>query len=225
MNLSILGMIDASLKQEQEARKGKQRSGKYSPSSLGKCFRAQYWNRKDFPKSNPIDERTLRVFRSGDLFHDFVQQVIIKQFPECKVEVMVQDDDFLGFADIVNTAEVIDVKSQHSQSFHYMDKEDIKVSRKPNWLQVMLYAKLLNKERGRLVFVSKDDLSIREYVQPLSDWQEELDAEIKTLKQIWLDDKLPPATPRAYCDKEGKSKECQYCSWLDVCIATEKETT
>lgn len=223
MNLSILGMIDESLAAEQEARKGKARSGKYSPSSLGKCFRAQYWNRKDFPKSDAPDARTLRVFRAGDFFHDFVQETIVNKFPEIKCEVPVElDNDFFGYADMVNDTTVWELKSQHSGSFHYMDEENIADSRRPNWLQNALYAYALKKEYIVLCFISKDDLSIRQFAQPLSAWIDELQKEITVLRNIWTKNVLPPATPRCYIDKKtGNSKECSFCNWRSACSQIE----
>lgn len=212
MNLTIQGMIDEVLA-DKPARK---RSGKFSPSSFGKCYRAQYWNRKDEPQTNPPDARTERVFKAGNLFHDFVQGVILSKFPEIKKEVLIDvDPDIVGYADLVNEVEVSDIKSQNSKSFDYMNNcKDIREDRKPNWLQVMYYAISLGKQGARLVFVEKDTLRILEFHQPVDEyWKKEVSNELKTLREYWEKDELPPPKPRAYGGKEGK-----YCGWKDKCL-------
>jgi hypothetical protein len=219
MTISIQSLIDKAL-----IRPERERSGKFNPSSFGGCYRKQYWNRKNEPKSNPPDERQIRVFAAGQLFHDFVQNLM----PNCKKEVLVESDDVKGFADLVSDTEVIDIKSQHSKSFWYMAKfkgDDIKKEKYSNWLQVLYYARELGKKFGRLVFVSKDDLAIQEYVQPLDDyWLGQIDAELKALRYLWKKDELPPAKPRCKPNKKGEYWECNYCDWKDKCFEMERDT-
>ena len=212
----IQHLIDEALAKEQEERKDRVRSGKWSPSSLGRCYRAQYWNRKNEPVTNPPDARTLRVFRCGQLFHDFVQQYL----PEHQVEVEIDTPNLKGFADIVTEDTVYDIKSQHSGAFWYMQKADYKVEEKklPNILQVMTYAVYLKKPFGCLVFISKDDMSIAEYRFATADWEDKVNNELDILDQLWINDTLPPAEPRCYKDaRTGKFKECQYCNYKDKC--------
>lgn len=213
---SLQSLIDKALE-----RKGDRvRSGKYSPSSLGKCFRAQYWNRKNEPVSNPIDERTNRIFKAGNLFHEFVQEIICFNHPEAQKEVKIVTDDFVGFADLVLTDEVIDLKSQHSKAFWYrkdMIWKELETKLLCNILQVVFYASNLGKDKARLVFISKDDLCIQEYPIEVKKWVEPLNQEIATLKGYWAKQTLPPACPRAYPDKDGIPAEGKYCSWKDLC--------
>ncbi len=223
---SVQELIDETL----EPKEARIRSGKWSPSSFGKCFRAQYWNRKNEPPSNPIDARTLRVFKAGNLFHDFVQGLLINEMVE--KEVLVETGDVKGFADLVNTEEVIDIKSQHSKAFWWKQKElkestdESKAVREMfynNWLQVAYYATVLDKPRVRLVFVSKDDLCIQEYIQPVDGyWKSQVENELKTLRQFWSSDTLPKAEPRLYRQKDGTFKECAYCAWHDKCKGGKK---
>lgn len=220
---SFKQLIDESL-----IRPERQRSGKYNPSSFGMCYRQQFWNRKDVPKSNPPDERSLRVFKAGNLFEEFVVGLLPKD--QYQFQVKVETEDVLGYADIVSENEVCDVKSQHSKSFWWMLKSnDIKKDKYHNWLQVMYYAYALDKEFGRLCFVSKDDLCIQEYVQPLDKyWENEVEAEIAELVSMWMISKLPNALPR--CEPKTNKKtgittywQCSYCAWYDLCVKTEKE--
>jgi hypothetical protein len=197
-------------------------SGLISPSGLGQCYRRQFWSRSNEAPSNPIDERTLRVFKCGNIFEEFVVKALLLRYPDWKTQVEVNQDDIHGFADIVSPDEVMDVKSQHSRKFWHNTKEmkagkDIKQMFYNNWLQVMIYALILGKPRARLVFVSKDDLCIQEYSIPVDDfWKKELDTELKAIRTTWEKKALPLAVPRLYGGKETK-KECEYCQFKNKC--------
>lgn len=225
MKKTIQELLDEALTPQE-----RERSGKFNPSSFGNCYRAQIWNRQNQPKSNPPDARALRVFHAGKLFHDFVQGLMTKD-NNCQIEVEIQEDDVKGFADLVTETEVIDIKSQHSKSFWWMAKKDadIKKEKYGNWLQVMYYAIKLNKPFARLVFVSKDDLCINEYVQPVdSYWKAEVQAELSMLRQWWLVEEHPFALPRCEPKTDKKTKavtywQCLYCNWFDKCKQVEKE--
>ena len=205
--MNIQEQINKILTDEQNQKHKK--SGKWSPSLFGCCYRRQYWNRLDEPVTNPPDERNLRKFKVGLIFEKWVADIIKPP----QYQVRIETPDVLGFADIVNDESVIDLKTVHSRAFWHMEKEDIKVSRYPNWLQVLWYAWRLQKRCGKLCYISKDDLTIAEYRQELDDyWLGELGKELGKLTEIWDSKTLPPADPRAY-----NGKECEYCQWKDKC--------
>ena len=189
-------------------------SSKYKPSNLGRCYRLQYWARKGEEETNKPDDRLLRVFECGKIFHNWVQN-IIKEGVE--IEKRIETPDFVGYADMVNTDEVIELKTVHSYQFHHLKDETISETKLPNILQGMFYVKELGKPRLRLVFISKDDLCIGEYVFEYDKFEMELRKEIATLKNWWDRQELPPAIPRAYVstNKVGVKviKDCQYCNF------------
>lgn len=206
MNIQVI--LDQHLKAKAEAPRN--RSGKFSPSMLGRCYRAQIWNRQGLTPSNPPDARKLRIFAAGHLFHEFIQNLL----PIEHTEVTVETPDFYGRADIVTPDEVIDIKSIHSKAFIYQSAPgfDIKTEKKTNLLQAAFYASTLNRPKLRIVFISKDDLLINEYVFPTSDFDKDLTLETDTLIKFWTTRETPPAEPRAY-----GGKECSYCSFKDTC--------
>jgi len=215
--IPIQNLIDKALEPEER----KPRSGKWSPHAFGRCYRYQYWLRKNETPTDPPDKRVLRIFAVGKMFHNFVQDLI----KDTEKEVLCETDDVKGYADLVNTDEVIDIKSQHSFSFWHRKKEENNIKEKlyPNWLQVMWYAKQLGKKRGRLVFVSKDDLCIQEYTQDLDDyWEGELTEELNKLRVYWEGNILPKPEPRAYKNAKGEFKECGYCSFKTKCLDSKK---
>ena len=212
--MQIQKLIDDSLLKEQESRKDRVRSGKISPSALGWCYRRQYFNLNNTPQTNPPDSRALRIFKVGHLFHEFIQGYM----PENECEVLAENEDIKGYADIVTKDTVYDIKSQHSRGFWYMNKDgyDVKKEKYNNWLQLACYGIILKKEKLGLVIVSKDDMCMNEYIEQTNDWADKLAKEIYTINEN--KDKMPPAEARMY-----KGKECTYCNWKDKCKEIEKE--
>lgn len=220
----IQKLIDEYIAERREKRK----KDAWSPSSFGQCFRKQYWQREGKEHSNPIDARTLRVFKCGDLFHEFVQNIIKEKYPEAQIEVPVEGHNVKGRADIVLDDEVDDLKSINSRAFWYMDKEgyDVKKEKRPNWLQVACYAVLLGKPKISLCFISKDDLCIRQYTDETKNWEIEVYSEIRILNYYWERKELPPPKGRTYgIDKKtGKSNECsKYCEFRTYCKEVQSE--
>ena len=212
--MNIQELIDKSLAKKQTERENREPSGFISPSSLGFCYRKQYWKRKGEKPSNPNDARGIRKLHCGNLFHDFVQQFI----PDSQVEVECQKDDIRGRADIVDSDTVYDIKSMHSKGFIYMVKNgyDVRKEKYQAWLQVSCYGVILNKPKVNLVIVSKDDLLIKQYYDETKNWIDALARELYTIRSNWNKKELPEAEARAYGGKECKwSTGC--CEYLDKC--------
>ena len=212
-NLSKI--IDQKLLDEQDNRSGRKKSDCWTPSSFGRCYRFQFWNRMGKPKEK-ADARQLRIFKVGNLFHDLLENML----PEHEKEVLIKKDDIFGYADVVLPDRVIDIKSVHSRAFWYMNKPDYDIyeSRLPNWLQVATYAWLLDKEWCGLYIISRDDLSVNEYATPTSKWITKVESELNVLRTWWKGKVLPPAAPRAY-----SGKECKYCPFEKDCKEYENE--
>ena len=222
----IQELLDKKLAEIQDERKDRVRSGKISPSSLGKCFRYQYWNRKNEPVTNPPDARALRVFKVGNMLHEMIQGLV-----DCECEVKFETDDELGYADLVGDDWVADIKSCNSKKFWFLQKEDkIPITEREfqNFLQVGLYAVRMNKPRCGIVFVSKDDMCMAEYWVDTEAMRPHVEAELATLKEQWEKDELPEPQPRCYPSyrtnkKTGEMervgyKEGGYCSYKDKCL-------
>lgn len=220
---SLAQELDKKLLSEQELKKDRIRSGKFSPSNFGYCFRKQVFSRMNVPQSNPPDIRSLRVFKAGSIFHDFFQGLL----PEHEIEVKIETDDICGYADIVikESKTVVDIKTMHSKGFWYLAKAgNVETQKFHNILQVMTYVYLLGYEKGKLVFTDKDTLCIEEYDFTLDAWKEVVELEINTLKGLWQQYKdngtLPLPAPRVFGNdkKTGEANECvKYCSYRDHC--------
>ncbi len=223
MTDSIQQIINSAIALERQQER-KEPSGKYYPSGFGMCYRAQFLNRKNIEKSNAPDERVLRVFKAGNLFESFVTNLILREYPSASTQVLCEEEDIKGYADLVKENEAVEIKSQHSKAFWYMNKyqnlQEVREAKYHNFMQCAYYAKKLDKEFLRLVYISKDDLCIKEYVDKYEGyWQNELEKELKMLRLIWRIQEVPPALPRRWKKKDGTYSECKYCDYYDFCKA------
>lgn len=216
--MNLQEMIDKVLMDEQEKGKSRIRSGCWSPSSFGRCYRYQFLNRKGVA-GDPIDARTLRKFKAGKLFHDFVEKLL----PEHSTEVVCknQEGDIFGYCDVVLDDMVIDIKSCHSYDFkRFWDKNkpyDVFKEKATNWLQVACYGMILKKKMCGLFFISKDDLVTEQFVAPVEKFVPIIEDELKELRGYWKRDEVPVGEPRAY-----GGKECKYCVYYTKCDSPNK---
>jgi len=227
--MNIETILNQAIAKDTEERKSRESSGKFVPSLFGCCFRRQYWKRSKEPESNPIDERTWRVFKCGSLFHSFVGELVLSEYAEAKTEVRIETEDVLGYADIVISEideRVIELKSMHSRGFWYLarqkdEKEEdflarVKRDKLPHFLQCAWYGLQLKKECS-IIYISKDDLCMLQFDFSHKEFEKNLEDELMFLNLHWKNG-LPKAKPRAYINaKTGKSKECDYCAWQDLC--------
>jgi hypothetical protein len=206
----IAKLIELELLKKQEEGKRRERSGKFSPSQLGKCFRAQVWSRMNEPATNEPDIEALKRFAVGNVIHTYVQNL----FLVANVEVRIETDDIKGYIDIEETDEVIDIKSVSDWAFKYIKTKDFDVNKeKPdNCMQVALYAKLRNKPKASLFFINIKNLASVQCEVDLEKWIPLVDTELSTLRSAWEKKTLPPANPRCY-----NGKECQYCNFQIKC--------
>jgi hypothetical protein len=193
-------------------------TGLINASSLGQCLRRIYYNIEKFTPTNPPDERLQRVFACGDLFHDFVQQILTKS------EIGLPEQSF-------KNDDVYEFKSMHSHAFWYMQKEiDAGLSivdMKPDHvLQVVLGALCFKKQIANLVYISKDDLCLKQFTLNVKELEPMVTKEITLIKEMLHSGNLPLPQPRLYGDKIDKDlkcpKECAYCNWREMCQTDEE---
>ena len=208
--IDIAKLIEKELLRQQEEGKKRERSGKFSPSKMGRCLRYQIWSRMNEPETNLPDITALRRFEVGDLFHSYIQEF----FPKEQIEVLVETENIKGYADIVLIDEVIDVKSVNDWAFKFLLEKDFDVNKaKPEQcMQVALYCKLLNKPKGSLLFINTKSLATIQCEIDLAKWISAVDTEIATLISAWEKKTLPSASPRCY-----NGSECKYCNFLQKC--------
>ena len=224
--MNIEQLVNDFLKHKQEqSNKDHGYTGLINASLLCQCHRRQFYAIQKIEVSNPIEERTLRVFACGDLFHEFLQNIMTKSTTGLP-EQSYKNDLVSVRADFVDDESVYELKSQHSRKFFYINDELKKgksiIEIAPDHVfQVILCAKCFNKKIAHLVYISKDDLCIKQFTFNVTELLPRVEEEVAKIKQMLDYGQLPPPEPRLYGkDSGGHPKECSYCNWKSRC-ATE----
>jgi len=187
-------------------------------SELGKCLRGNYFRRLGETPTKAIDDRTLRVFECGKIFEKWVIDMITKNVEDWdeQVEVSLTEYDAVGHYDIRIGEVINELKTVHSKKFWYMQKDG-----KPDehyMMQLMFYLMATGKKEGHLVYVSKDDLSIAEYILYADNEaiKNKVIEELEILNECWKTKTLPPAQP---LEINGKSNwKATYCNYHEKCL-------
>jgi len=212
--MNVQDHVEAVLIKEQEKRKDRERSGKYNPSSLGRCFRLQYWKRTNEPETNPSDMVGLIKMIEGTIHHRSIQKFL----PKKQVEVKIESDHVFGYADWVTEDCVYDFKTTDSWNFKKfwdVPTDRIKENNHKDLLQLGWYAMQLGIAKICLVGVVKGKLGSNSMAYHYFETEELREAvmdEIDTLKDIWKNKELPAAEARAF-----NGRDCQYCGFKDRC--------
>lgn len=195
----------------------------WSASSAGYCMRKTILERLGLPKLNE-DARKQRVFTSGHVFHNWIQELTKKAGISVAQEVELQDEELKirgHFDDLVLIDDKLilyDYKTVNSRSFIWAKKNGNTMSYFHR-MQLGTYMMMARKEKNwilnddktsldgtaiteaRILKIEKDALMMGE--QQLF-WDDELARQIKDwwtlLNKYWNDKKMPPCT---CADQEG----------------------
>ncbi len=231
-NFSIQEMVNKAIADENSKRVKKEQTS-WHPSSLGGCLTGVYlsrWATNQTPEklkelgislTKEFDERTLRVFHCGNVFEEWIVELLRKQYQniERQVRILIPELNVSGYADLVvnfddGSRRIYEVKSKNSKAFWYMTKEGN--ANLHHRMQVWLYLKALNLSFGNIVYISKDDMAIQEYSVRLDEkeLEEVVMQELSILNKAW-DTKVPP--PAITNEKDWRFK---YCQTHQVCLDT-----
>lgn len=187
-------LINQSLRKANDERATKTKQS-WWPTDLGKCLSGAYYRRQGLAPDSTPDDRSLRVFKCGNLFEQFVIDQLKEtgQLFETQVRLEIPEYDLTGYADLLLGEIVYEIKSVHSRKFWWMqtgnDGPDV------HYL-CQLYAGMmaLGKQEGRLIYLSKDDLSIAEYTLLISNEKirDLVLHDLEILNRAWRDEVPPP---------------------------------
>jgi len=220
MNLDVEKIINDSFVERE-----KKEITSWHASRLGSCLRGMYLERLGGDPDTKIDFRTLRVFELGNQIEEYIVGKIRARTEsegykiETQVRIELPEVDVTGYADLAITKdleqEVWEIKSKNSRAFWYMDKGE--GANEHHKQQVWLYLKALKMARGRIIYLSKDDGTIREYVVRLDDKELEkgIMDQLNILNKCWKEKKLPPVA------KTG-TWQAKFCNYHLQCMKNEK---
>lgn len=192
----------------------------WHPSKLGSCLTGAYLERQGVAPDEDFDDRTLRVFSCGKFFEDWAcaQLQATGTAFETQVRIEWPEMDVTGYADLLLDDIVYEIKSKNSRAFWYMVGNSRRQGEGPNrqhQQQLWTYLRVLKKERGEIVYISKDDLAIQQYPVFLNDneLESEVMAQLEVLNKAWRDQVPPPVT------HDDDSWQAKYCRWHTQCKA------
>ena len=203
----------------EESKKVRDYGDYWSASSAGYCMRKVIFERLGVPKNNE-DARRQRVFTSGHIFHDWIQELTKAAGVSIAQELELQDEELMirgHFDDLILADDKLilyDYKTVNSRSFMWAKKNGNAMSHFHR-LQLGTYMYMLRKglnerlfdykmqmmglEEARILKIEKDALMMGE--QKL-EWTPDLERDVvqywKTLNGYWKSQTLPKCTCADY---------------------------
>jgi CRISPR/Cas system-associated exonuclease Cas4 (RecB family) len=223
MPIPIQNLIDEHIREEFNQRGKKEQSSWYI-SKLGGCLRGVFLERLGKESDEPFDNRTLRVFNAGNIFEDWVVN-LLEQQKDVKLEKQTRVEDkelgVSGYVDAIveyqGEKRPYEIKSKHSRSFWYMVNKQEGPMRHHEY-QLWMYLKLLNISEGSLLYISKDDLTVAEFIVQLKNrkLEKEVMHNLKILNDCWKTKTLPPLP-------DPKSWQAKFCGYHKQCLSIKNE--
>ncbi len=205
-----------------EAKKERDYGEYWSASSAGYCMRKLIFERLGVPKNND-DARRQRVFTSGHIFHDWIQEITRNAGISLAQEMELQDEELMirgHFDDLIILDDKVilyDYKTVNSRSFMWAKKNGNTMSHFHR-MQLGTYMYMLNSKKlvfknpkekyefppnsiqeARILKIEKDALMMGE--QQLM-WSPELEKDVvsfwRTLNGYWKKKTMPKCTCADY---------------------------
>jgi hypothetical protein len=237
--LGFQNLVDEAIAASQEERERKGERKSWYVSRIGSCPCGQYLERLGKEPDQPFTKRLLRVFNVGSVFEDWILDLIEAKLPEGatmlrqeslqdeKLSLRGRPDAVVNYTltsktdsdQVIDMDEIWETKTIHSRGFWHMAREG-RAGYDHHRMQLWLYLYMKQIERGRLIYISKDDLCINEYGVFLGD--EKLKAQalgvLATLNKAW-ETKTPPEPVLDPLDFRY-----QYCPYHLQCLELAGET-
>jgi len=189
---------------------------KFRVSDAGRCHLMRYWKRQGKPASDLPDDRQLRIFEVGHVFHRWIQDILLEKRKLVACELKIEDTHRIGHIDAIIRMDdmfiLYDFKTVHSRKFHWRRKAgnngDMHYA-----MQAFTYATMLpfGVADIRIAYISKDDLCIEEVsVMDTDDISEYVQQDWATLLDAWERQEPPKPNPAEW--------ECKYCIYRTECL-------
>ena len=187
-------------------------------TDAGKCPRAIFFKFKNVPREK-MEPRVLRMFDHGD----YIQMQILNTLFSLGIvrasEVKIPPQELIsGRADAIVTLDnelyVVDFKSMNSMIFKNLTqpKED-------NINQLQLYLHFFKISKGILLYVSKDNLELKDFLVEYDKARaEKLLKGLSDLK-IKIETDVVPGAIAGY----PADWQCQYCQFKEICEIGDRE--
>lgn len=218
MDFNLQKMLDVYL----GGAKPRDNTASFHMSDMGMCLRKRILKRLG-KSSEPIPERTLRLFEMGHVVHDYIQKMIEDEGLLFAKELTVRLDEFelVGHFDAIikfnGKYSLLELKTVHSRKILYdtVDKHYV--------LQGMAYWMAFEKNNPQtkideliVAMISRDDWLMKEVHYKLDDyWKKEVGDELQALFAAWLkrDKELPAELEKT----DPMAWQCGWCGFIQFC--------
>ena len=183
-------------------------------TDAGKCQRAIFFKFKKAPRKE-IEPRILRMFEHGDYIHKLIMKALvgIREIHVVASEISMPPQEIIsGRADailsIANELYVLDIKSMNSMIF-----KNLTAPKEDNVNQIQLYLHFFQIPKGILLYVSKDNQDLKEFVVDYDrDLSLKLLRDLEELKKK-IDSDIIPLPLETW----PNDWQCQYCQFKEIC--------
>lgn len=195
------------------SRKDKEQTHFYI-TDAGKCPRAIFFKFKNVPKEE-MDARMLRLFDRGDYLQMQILNSLFSMGVVRASEIKIPPQEIIsGRADAIvtlnNELYVVDFKSMNSLIFKRLTEP-----KEENINQLQLYMHFFQIPRGILLYISKDDLALKDFVVKYNKIKaEKLLKDLSNLK-IKIDNDIIPSVE--VLENNKNNWQCRYCQFKDIC--------
>lgn len=191
-------------------------SGKFRVSGAGQCYLKRIVEKEGYEPSDPYEPRKLRIFAVGNIFHNWLQDLLEKEGILIGKEIEVEDEVKKGHIDAIIQLDgkriLYDFKTVHSHKFfHLSNGIDIHYCIQAWTYKQMYEAQFQEKiDEVYIIYISKDDLLF-----------EEIDvSKVYNIEKITKEDweillKIYKKEEEFHGPKWDW--ECQYCIYKSIC--------
>lgn len=186
-------------------------------TDAGRCARSIFFKFKNVPRKE-MEANILRLFDHGDHIHKMIMKPLLstRDIHVVASEVDIPPQEIIsGRADaIVSDGKelfVLDIKSMNSMVFRALHEP-----KEENINQIQLYLHYFKIAKGILLYVSKDNQDLKEFIVNYNPARAEaLLSDLEILKKQIDTDVIPKRIPSYPSDWQ-----CTYCQFKDVCRMT-----
>jgi len=183
-------------------------------TDAGKCGRAIFFKFKNVQRAE-MEANILRMFDQGDHIHQLIMKPLlsVREIHVVASEVNIPPMELVsGRADaIISDGKelcVLDIKSMNSMIFR-----NLAAPKEENVDQLQLYLHFFKIPKGILLYISKDNQDIKEFVVSYDEQRaQNLLKQLEDLK-VKIDKNIVPDRIATW----PKNWQCQYCQFKEVC--------
>ena len=188
--------------------------GHFYITDAGKCPRAIFFKFKKAPRKE-MEPRILRMFDHGDYIHRLIMKSLFgsREIHVVASEINMPPQEIIsGRADAIvsfgDELYVLDIKSMNSMIFN-----KLQAPKEENVYQIQLYLHFFQIQKGILLYVSKDNQQLKEFIVDYDrNLCEGLLGGMKELKEK-IDTNVIPLPLEDY----PSNWQCRYCQFKGIC--------